>query len=280
VRRTGVILLHGLRASSTLWRRQVELLRGLDHPVAAPDFPGHGTRRGERFTLETALTTVDDAALSLLDAGAPAVLVVGQSLGGYVGLHWAARTSLPVEGVLAAACSTEPSAATIGGYRLLAGAIGLLPDNGAWLNDHTARWALPAEGLRDLAAGGFALDVMQDTLREVRRLRPITDIRSLGEMPVWLVNGSRDHFRLQERAYLTASGNGRLVVVPGVKHLVSLEAPVLFNRVLLEMLAALERAEAAAVPAAGRAARRRRRRRPLSGGRRALAGAAASAPGG
>ena len=261
--RTGVVLLHGLRASSSLWRRQIEVLTDLGHPVRSPDFPGHGEWRGQRFTTEAAVAVVEESAQELTADGTP-VLVVGQSLGGYVGLHWAARTTLPVAGVLAAACSTEPSAVTVGGYRLVAGAIGMLPDRGAWLNERTARLALPPEGLRDLAAGGFALDVMQDTLRSVRRLHPIADIRALGATPVWIVNGARDHFRMQERAYLAAAHNGRLVVVPGVKHLVSLEAPVTFTRVLLEMLAAVGGGDAA----------------PVSGERRERVADAASAPGG
>lgn len=258
-----MVLLHGLRASSTMWRRQAETLTTLGRRVAAPDFPGHGRRRGERFTLQGALDAVSEAAEAVSD-GTDRVLLVGQSLGGYVGLHWAARATVPLAGVLAAACSTEPSALTVGGYRLIAGAIGLLPDSGAWLNDRTVRWAVPPEAAQDLAAGGFALDVMQDTLREVRRLQPIDDIRRLGPTPVWILNGARDHFRLQERALLAAAGNGRLLVVPGAKHLVSLEAPVPFTRAVLEMLAIADRAAADDV----------------SAGRRELAGAAASAPAG
>lgn len=234
-----MVLLHGLRASSSLWRRQVEALTATGHPVLTPDFPGHGVWRGRPFTLHDAVATIEEAARELSADGTP-VLLVGQSLGGYVGLHWAARTDVPLAGVLAAACSTEPSALTVGGYRLIAGTIGLLPDRGARLNELTTRWALPPDAARDLGAGGFALDVMQDSLRAVRTVHPIADIRALGTTPVWLVNGARDHFRLQERAYLAACGNGRLVVVPGVKHLVSLEAPVTFTRVLLDMLATVE----------------------------------------
>ncbi len=237
--RPGVILLHGLRGSASLWRRQREALAHAGYQVQAPDFPGHGTRRGETFTLGAAVGAIDGAARRLADHGHP-VLAVGQSLGGYVGLHWAARTDVPLAGVLAAACSTTPVGPAVGGYRLVAGAVSLLPDGGAWLNDKMAVWALPPEGARDAAAGGYALDVMQDTLRSLRPLRPIEDIRALGPVPVWIVNGALDHFRAQERAYLRAAANGRLVVVPRTKHLVSLEAPVAFTRILFEMLDQIE----------------------------------------
>ena len=59
--RTGVVLLHGLRASSSLWRRQIEVLTDLGHPVRSPDFPGHGEWRGQRFTTEAAVAVVEDA---------------------------------------------------------------------------------------------------------------------------------------------------------------------------------------------------------------------------
>lgn len=231
----GVVLLHGLRGSSTLWRHQVEALRAAGHATRAPDLPGHGRMRGQPFTLDGAMAVVETAARDLAARHLP-VLVVGQSLGGYVGLHWAARTAVPLSGVLAAACSTTPRGPAVGGYRLVAGAIGLLPDRGAWLNDRMADWTLPQAGVQDAAAGGYALDVMQSALRSIRVVRPIEDIKALGPVPVWIVNGALDHFRSQERAYLRAAQNGRLVVVPHAKHLVSLEAPVAFTRIILEML--------------------------------------------
>jgi pimeloyl-ACP methyl ester carboxylesterase len=235
VRKAGVVLLHGLRGSSTLWRYQVEALRAAGHVARAPDLPGHGTRRGEKFTLESSSRVVEETVRELRRRDLP-VLVVGQSLGGYVGLHWAARTPTPIGGLLLAACSTVPAAPVVAGYRLAAGAIERLPDRGAWLNAKMAELTLPEVGARDAAAGGYALDVMQDTLRAIRRVRPLEDIRALGRLPIWIVNGALDHFRAQERAYLRAAANGRLVVVPRVKHLVSLEAPVAFTRIVLEML--------------------------------------------
>jgi pimeloyl-ACP methyl ester carboxylesterase len=85
---------------------------------------------------------------------------------------------------------------------------------------------------------------MDDVLREMRQAEPV---RELGEVtaPVWIVNGRYDHFRGEERRFVRACADGRLVVVPGATHLVSLTAPVAFTRVLLEALAAVERREVA-----------------------------------
>lgn len=251
----GVLLLHGLRGSSTMWRHQLEALGRAGYPTNAPDLPGHGCRRGQRFTLDAASDVVEEAARELARHG-HRVAMVGQSLGGYLGLHWAARTRTPLAAVLAAACCTLPSAPAVGGYRVVAGAIGRLPDKGAWLNERMAAWTLPEAGARDAAAGGYALDVMQDSLRAIRRTRPLDDLRALGPVPVWLVNGALDHFRAQERAYLRAAADGRLVVVPRAKHLVSLEAPVAFNRIMLDMLEEVGRRPVSPLAASRRARRR------------------------
>lgn len=58
-------------------------------------------------------------------------------------------------------------------------------------------------------------------------------------MPVWLVNGRWDHFRVNERRCLAASRDGRLIVVPAADHLVSLTNPAAFNEHLLELVAAV-----------------------------------------
>src|SRR5690606_31556391 len=82
-----VVLLHGSRTSCTMWRRQVRVLRDAGIPTSAPDLPGHGARRGERFDLDEAVTTVRDAVAA---AGGRA-LVVGLSLGGYIAIEHRAR---------------------------------------------------------------------------------------------------------------------------------------------------------------------------------------------
>jgi len=87
-------------------------------------------------------------------------------------------------------------------------------------------------------AGGVALEVMQDALVELRQLRTVASIARI-ELPVVFVNGTLDHFRLQERAYLRAARNGSLVHVRGATHLVPLARPVEYHRVLVDTLAQL-----------------------------------------
>jgi pimeloyl-ACP methyl ester carboxylesterase len=85
---------------------------------------------------------------------------------------------------------------------------------------------------------------MDDVLSEVGRARPVADLARV-QAPVWIVNGRYDHFRTEERRFLRACRDGRLVVLRGARHLSSLDRPVAFSRVLLEALDELEAREAA-----------------------------------
>jgi pimeloyl-ACP methyl ester carboxylesterase len=232
----GVVLVHGVRTSRTMWRRQREALDRAGVASVAVDLPGHGARADERFTLDGAVAAV---AAGVDELGGRA-LVVGLSLGGYVAIAHAARHSEQVTGLVAAGCSTRPRRALVSGWALLARGIARLPDQGAWLNDSFARSVLGADATTDLGAGGFALGVMADVLHDVAALDPVAELARV-EAPVWLVNGRWDHFRGDERRYLAACQDGHLVVVPGATHLVSIVAPVAFTRVVLEAHAAVSR---------------------------------------
>src|SRR5690606_9458496 len=112
-----VILVHGLRTSATLFRQQLEELRELGIPCDAVGLPGHGRRIGERFTLDAALKTIDDAVTAAETSGTKPYLV-GFSLGGYLAIEWVARNPDRVAGLLAAACGTVPSRVIMHGWRV------------------------------------------------------------------------------------------------------------------------------------------------------------------
>ena len=59
--RARVVLVHGLRTSATMWRRQLAALARHDVDAVAIDLPGHGTRMDEPFSLDAALRVIDEA---------------------------------------------------------------------------------------------------------------------------------------------------------------------------------------------------------------------------
>ena len=200
--------MHGTRASSAIWAAQVDALRRHGHAALALDLPGHGTRAGERFSLDGAVAAIDDAVRSF----AVAPLLVGLSLGGYASLAYAGRNGDRVAGVVLAGCSTETRGKPLRFYGRVSGA----------LDDA-------------LAFGGGTWHVVTDMLGALAGYSSLADLRRL-RLPVWLVNGARDPLRLDERRYLRAAPAARLTVVPRAGHDVNLHAPVAFNRVLLDAL--------------------------------------------
>ena len=213
-----MVLIHGTRTSSAIWEPQADALRARGHVVVTPDLPGHGTRTDERFTLEGALTTIDDA---VLGCDRPPLLV-GLSLGGYASLAYAGRHGDRVAGVVLAGCSTEIKGKPVALYRRIATQV-------------TTR----------LRVGGAGWHVVTDMLAAMAGYSPLADLRRLA-MPVWLINGRRDPLRLDEWRYRRVVPGARVSVLAGAGHDVNTHAPAAFTRALLDALAELRYAPAAA----------------------------------
>lgn len=224
----SVLLVHGIRTSASMWRAQLEHLDALGVPARAIDLPGHGKQISAAFSLAACREAIEEGWQQLPQGRR---IVVGLSLGGYLALDWAARTPSTVDAVLAASCAVRPRGVALAGYRRLAELISRLPDQGQGLNDAMSRRMLSAEGVRDVAAGGTALEVMAPALAAIGGVDPIADLHRI-TAPVWLVNGAWDHFRIEQRRFWRAVRTGRLIVVPRAGHLVSLERPQVFNDVL------------------------------------------------
>ncbi|GAA3765247.1 alpha/beta fold hydrolase [Salinactinospora qingdaonensis] len=227
--RVPIVLIHGLRVSGSMWRPQVEVLQAQGRPVAAPDLPGHGARRGAAFTLEGAVAVVRQ---TLDEVGHPA-LVVGLSLGGFVAIAAAAAMPDRVAGLVAAGCTARPVNALAHMYRIPAALLDRLPDRGQAVNERFHRMMLPADGAAAVLDGGLAMEAARSVIDA------IADMDALGLLgsypgPVWLVNGLRDHFRIHEQRFLDVCAQGRLLVVPRAGHMVSLDQPEVFTRIVAD----------------------------------------------
>ena len=265
---TSVVFVHGMRSSGAIWANQVEHVRAAGHAAVAVDLPAHGSRRHDRFSMDGAFETLDDAV-----AGLPAgpVALVGLSLGGYTSLAWAARpgTTDRLAGVLAAGCTSDPKGKPVRLYRdvakNVAGAAYLarrLTGRVVHPTVHRPRLSVPSlkppfRPLRS-APGGADLrqveiaprqtaemyrpswDVVTDALTHLVGRSSIANVRA-AQVPLWFVNGARDAMRIEEQRHLAAARDGSLVVIPGAGHDVNTEAPSAFNRVLTRALADFHR---------------------------------------
>jgi pimeloyl-ACP methyl ester carboxylesterase len=224
-----IVLVHGLRVSGTMWRPQVELLEAQGRTVAVPDLPGHGTRRGEEFSLGRAVDTV----LEAIDGVGGRALLVGLSLGGFVSIAAAGAAPGRVAGLVAASCTAKPAQLLAQVYRIPAVLMDRLPDKGAAVNERFHRLTLRDGAADAVLGGGLAVEAATAVIDAVSEMDVLTALASY-EGPVWLINGSRDHFRIHEKHFFEACVDGRLVNVPRAGHMVSLDQPVNFSRIVAD----------------------------------------------
>ncbi|WDZ88369.1 alpha/beta fold hydrolase [Nocardiopsis sp. HUAS JQ3] len=224
-----IVLVHGLRVSGSMWRPQVELLESEGRTVVVPDLPGHGSRRGEEFSLGRAV----DAVLDAVDSVGGRALVVGLSLGGFVSIATAAAAPGRVAGLVAAGCTAKPAQLLAQVYRIPAVLMDRLPDKGAAVNERFHRLTLRDGAAEAVLGGGLAVEAATAVIDAVSEMDVLAAL-SAYEGPVWLINGARDHFRIHEKRFFDACADGRLVNVPRAGHMVSLDQPVNFSRIVAD----------------------------------------------
>ncbi|CAM4382407.1 alpha/beta hydrolase [Nocardiopsis rhodophaea] len=222
-----VVLVHGLRLSGTMWRPQQEVLEAQGRRVVAVDLPGHGTRRGEVFTLPGAIGAVAEA----IDAVGGRALLVGLSLGGFVSIAVAAAHPGRVAGLVAAGCTARPAQALAQVYRIPAVLLDRLPDHGQAVNERFHRLTLPSDGAAAALDGGLAMEAARAVIDEISDMEVLEALGAY-QGPVWLINGARDAFRIHERRFLEACVDGRLLNVPRAGHMVSLDQPENFAKLV------------------------------------------------
>lgn len=235
-----IVLVHGIRLSGAMWTEQRKLLSDR-HPVLTPDLPGHGRRRGERFTLAGAIAAVTDA----IDEAGGRALVAGLSLGGYVAVATAGHHPQRVAGLVAAGCTLRPSPALRTPFLLAHRGLTMLPDNGDRLSQRTFRRVLPAQVSSSIIKSGIATEVIPDVMSAAAGFDPIVNLAAYPG-PAWIVNGRHDHFRLQEKRFHAAKPDAELIVAPHAGHYFPMTHGQQFAQILLAAARAAESAQIAA----------------------------------
>jgi pimeloyl-ACP methyl ester carboxylesterase len=98
-----IVFVHGAGLSWRMWLPQLRALSD-EYRLFAPDLPGHGRRANGSFSFDVAVRVLDDIPGDETDKPA---LVVGQSLGGYVAVEYAARRPARVAGLVLSGASAD-----------------------------------------------------------------------------------------------------------------------------------------------------------------------------
>jgi pimeloyl-ACP methyl ester carboxylesterase len=236
----AVVLLHGQPGSRADWSRVATRLRGCFR-VITPDRPGYGSTGGPaRGLVDNA-----DAVASLLDRlEIDAATVAGHSWGGGVALLLAHRHPERVRGlVLISSVGPQfrPSPldhllalpgvgplVTLGGLRLVSRAL-LLPHLRRVFGNDVA--ALDDDGIRQLVQTLQRPGVWRSIVREERALFEeaalLVDAVAGVRTPTTVVQGEIDSIvpAAWGRGLARDVRDGRLIEIPGVGHVVPVEAP-------------------------------------------------------
>lgn len=222
-----LVLLHGATGNGRMWDPVRRILEARGYRVLTPDLPGHGARRGQRFTLEAAVQVVVDEVRAV--APAP-VLVAGDSLGGYVTM--AAAAALPpgqLVGAVASGCTLVFEGNALWPFRikglvnrLLVAVVGEKRLLGKRFVAELGKLGVAEPDARALIDAGVNVAAFGDCVSALTgvdfpaKLAPI-------QAPVLFVNGGADKPMLRDLArYRAAVPAARHEVFPGVDHGVSL----------------------------------------------------------
>ena len=227
-----LILVHGAVLNGGMWAPiAADLSR--DYNVLTPDLPGHGSRAGEKFTLDAAVATVAGLAKSV--APSPVVLA-GDSLGGYVSLASASVLGEQLKGAVLAGCTANFRSPVILAYKAQVALTSMLsPATLKARLELQIRKEFPAAASAILA-GGLATEVFADAVKELQKVDFRAVLASF-KPPLLIVNGSRDLAHvLGERGARAANPRAEIRRVRGIGHGVTLWQPAVFTAFLREFL--------------------------------------------
>ena len=208
-----VVLIHAFPLDDRMWAPQLQALDGED--LYVPNLYDLGGN------------SVDGWAEHVLERAEGELLVVGASLGGYVALAMARISPDRVRGLLVAGSRATPD-----------------PPERRALRDEMIK-VVREEGIegwnREFSPPGpddRTIDELVRGIEALRDRRDATQVVADFERPLVLVVGDADEILPVDEARQIAESapDGSLEVVEGAGHVVSVDAPELFNEVLRQFL--------------------------------------------
>jgi pimeloyl-ACP methyl ester carboxylesterase len=241
-----IVFAHGTRLSRGMWAAQLRSLAA-EYRVVAVDLPGHGALAAEPFTLDAAADVLANAIGT--EAGSDGrAIVVGLSLGGYVGMHLAANRPDLVRGLVLSGATTEPDSWRSTPVRALAWALDHVGHGVDRLDAASFRARYPADIADPIVEGGLWYEGGAQAVRALAGEHFLPRLARYGG-PVLLINGEWDPimrvfappFVRAAHAADTADRPDRVrwVRIAGATHLVNLDRPTAFDAAIRSFAASL-----------------------------------------
>jgi pimeloyl-ACP methyl ester carboxylesterase len=222
------VFVHGGGGCRLMFRPHAEALAALGVRCVLLDLPGHGTRMGNKLSMASAIEAIlsDTAQYAPPTAAGLKPVLIGGSLGGYIGMELLGRSPDVFSGAVIAMCGQN-----VGVGRSCAASLGMLAMDFALPR---MRPASLLDGMRrEVKKNGHLSDaLLEGTIRpgfffgqggaQVAIMRESDPRSSLPrfEGRTLFVNGSKDH-RDSEGKWVAASALGRLKVYEGADHFFS-----------------------------------------------------------
>jgi pimeloyl-ACP methyl ester carboxylesterase len=230
-----IVFIHGLWLNRKMWVPQFERMAD-EFRLIAVDLPGHGGLVGCRFNLADATDTVRQVIDSEASDGA---VVVGLSLGAYVGMDLASRHPDKVCGLVACGGTVDLNHVI---PILYSGAFFAPLIAGRRVHARYTEWVMRQR------FGSKAAPMLEEGVKLRATVRSLIDLirtdyrsRIAGYRgPVLFLNGRRDWaFRGHEKSYLDLAPQARLQLISHAGHMSSMQQPDAFTEIVRQFARSL-----------------------------------------
>lgn len=231
-----IVFVHGALMGRSVWGPQIDALADRYRCISV-DLPGHGTQRDIGFELDDAadgvLRAIDEA------AGGRAVLV-GLSLGGYVGMTVAGRHPEKVRGLVIAGSTREPAGVSRLFFLAYAAALRAAPESVVrTLAFAYFRRRYGSVLAAAITAGGHFARGGARAVRRIAGSRFRDRLVAYGG-PILVINGTLDLvFRIGAGRFLAGVPGVTNKVIPRAGHLSNVDRPEVFTALIEEFIATL-----------------------------------------
>lgn len=222
----AIVFVHGTRLTGSMWTAQQSALADGFRTIAM-DLPAHGALASEPFTLDAAADALSGV---IRDHAGGRAVVVGLSLGGYVGMALAAREPQRIRGLVLTGATAEPVGLRSLPYLALATLMdGMTEATLRRLNARYFRLRYPPAIAEPIVAGGFWTNGGAMALRALVGERFIPRLAAYPGRTL-ILNGELDvPFRLAAPAFAAAAQDAHRVRLAGATHLANLDRPAAFS---------------------------------------------------